>query len=234
MTRKGLAAVLILTLTIVGCSSTPTFQTGPYAEVSYDGLTRMKGTVMDAVWARTDIDLTGFSKIMFENLGVEYRSVTGPYSGGTPTTSRALRRASEFQLNEETKALFEELVSSAFLQEMKRSTVFTLVDQPAADVLLVRVGLLDVVSRVPPQTMGSSRIFIDSVGEATLVLELRDSVSNTIFARAVDRRAARQPEMIESTPAANRGEVRRLGRRWGGILRTALDQLLTEPLMKPH
>ena len=113
-------------------------------------------------------------------------------------------------------------------------TLFKLVNQPAADVLPVRVGLLVMVSFVPPRTMRPGRILNDSVGEVTLALKLKDSVIHTIFARAADRHAAWRPETIESTPAANRSEVRRLGRRWGGILRTALDQSLTEPLMKTH
>ena len=89
-------------------------------------------------------------------------------------------------------------------------------------------GLLDVVSRVPPDTVGRSRIWIESVGEATLVLEVRDSQSNAIFARAVDRRAAeRNQQLMESNTVTNRAEVRRLGRRWGGMLREGLEALLT-------
>ncbi len=28
----------------------------------------MEGTIMDVVWARTDIDLTGYRKVMFEGV----------------------------------------------------------------------------------------------------------------------------------------------------------------------
>ena len=67
------------------------------------------------------------------------------------------------------------------------------------------------------------------VGEATLVLEIRGSMSNTVYLRAVDRRAAqRQSEMIESNPVTNAAEIRRLGRQWGRIAREGLDTLLTE------
>ena len=88
------------------------------------------------------------------------------------------------------RTLFEEEIRGAFLEEFQSSTVFEVVEEPGPDVLGIHVGLLDVVSRVPPETVGRSRVFLDSVGEATLVLELRDSVSHTVLVRAVDRRAA--------------------------------------------
>lgn len=226
---------LVATLALVGagCSSSPEFQTGPDAEVTHDGLTRIDRTIMDAVWARNDINLSGVNKVMFVGVGVEYRNVTGPYSGraGMTSSTRASANRSEFQLDAETRALFEEEIAGAFLEELGKSTVFEIVEEPGPDVLLVRAGLLDVVSRVPPETVGRSRVFIDSVGEATLVLEVRDSVSNTVLARAADRRAAQSSmQMSESTRPRNRAEVRRLGRRWGGLLRDGLEKMLADGL----
>ena len=226
-------AILILSFVLVGCSSAPpTFKTGEDANISFDGLTQMDGTIMDAVWAREDIDLTSYSKVMFEGVGVEYRDVSGPYSGrgGTRTASSARSTGSEFKLDAETKAFFEEEIGKAFKEEVAKSEVFTIVGEPGPDVLLVRGGLTDVVSNVPPDTMGRSRIFLDSVGEATLVLEIRSSQSNAIYVRAIDRRAAESHTMTESTTVTNALEVRRLGRAWGNQLRNGLDTLLTDGL----
>jgi hypothetical protein len=114
---------------------------------------------------------------------------------------------------------------------MAKSEVFEIVEEEGPDVLLVRGGLHDVVSRVPPEATGRGRIFIDSVGEATLVMEIRSSESNAIYARALDRRAAgNQTYMQESNRVTNRSEVRRLGRHWGRLLRDGVDALLTDGL----
>jgi len=230
MNKLRATAVIALVALFAGCTSTPEFQSGPDAEVTHDGLTRLDKTVLDVVWARSDIDLTGYNKVMFEGVGVEYRSVKGPYSGRAGTGSiRTRSSTSEFQLDADTRALFQEEISGAFLEEFQRSTVFEVVEEPGPDVLGIHVGLLDVVSRVPPDSVGRSRVFLDSVGEATLVLEVRDSVSNTVLARAVDRRAAEsQGTMIESSPPRNRAEVRRLGRRWGQILRDGLEAMIAD------
>ncbi len=222
---SAIAAVAIA----AGCSSTPEFQSGPDAEMTHDGLTRIDRTIMDAVWARQDIDLSGVTKVQFHSLGVEYRNVSGPYSGRAGT-GRTRSGQSEFQLDEATRELFEEEIGGAFREEIEASTVFTIVDEAGPDVLDVHVGLLDVVSRVPPETVGRSRVFIDRVGEATIVLEVRDSVSHTVLARAVDRRAAESATMMESSAPRNRAEVRRLGRRWGGMIRDGLEKMIADGL----
>lgn len=233
MTNRYLPAIALAAIAFVaGCSSTPQFQTGADAEVTHDGLTRIDRTVMDAVWARTDLDLTGVKRVHFHGLGVEYRNVNGPYSGraGMGSTRTATASRTEFQLDEATRALFEEEIRGAFLEEINRSTVFEVTEESGPDVIDVHIGLLDVVSRVPPESMGRSRVFIDSVGEATLVLEVRDSVSHTVLARAVDRRAAENMMAFESTPPRNRAEVRRLGRRWGQIIRDGLEAMINDGL----
>lgn len=230
MKRLPVAALIALTTLATACSSTPEFQTGPDAEVTHDGLTRVDRTVLDVVWARTDIDITGYDKIKIEGVGVEFRPVDGPYSGRAGGgTSRPSSSRSVFQLDEATKKLVVDEISTAFTEELARSEVYEIVDEPGETVLLLRVGLLDVISRVPPTPAGRSSVFLDSVGEATLVMELRDSVSNAILVRAVDRRAAERPTgmAMESNRVTNRAEVRRLGGRWAGIIRNGIETLMS-------
>lgn len=233
MNKKSLALVLLPLFLAGACTSTPQpqLQSGDDAEITFDGLKRVDNTIMDSVWARPDIDLRGINKVIFVPVGVSYRDV----EPSDPTT--ALRRSTrarepqlhEFQLDEETKAFFEAEIGAVFEEEVSASEVYTVVEEPGPDVISVGVALLDVVSRVPPQAQSRSRIFIEMVGEATLVLEIRGSMSNTVYARAVDRRAAaQQSQMIESNRVTNAAEVRRLGRRWGQITREGLEFLLTE------
>ena len=232
---KRLIPMITALLTIGACQSTPTFQEGPDAEMTHDGLTRMDNTIMDVVWARTDIDITSFRKVMLENAGVEFRAVEGgPLSGraGIGSTTASSRNRNEFRLDDATKQLVIDEISGAFRDELRRSTVFEIVDEPGYDVLLVRGMLLDVVSRVPPEPSGRSTIFLDRVGDATLVFEVRDSMSNAIFVRAVDRRAAgdRTGTAVASNRVTNAAEVRRLGRRWAILIRDGLEALMQDGL----
>jgi hypothetical protein len=232
MNKKNFAFALLPLFLAGACTSTPQpqLQSGDDAEITFDGLKRVDNTIMDSVWARPDIDLKGINKVIFVPVGVSYRDV----EPSDPTT--ALRRSTrsrdtelrEFQLDEETKALFEAEIGAVFAEEVSASKVYTMVEEPGPDVITVGVALLDVVSRVPPQAQTQPRVFIEMVGEATLVLEIRGSMSNTVYLRAVDRRAAaQQSQMIESNRVTNAVEIRRLGRRWGQITREGLEFLLT-------
>ena len=224
MFLKLLSKILFLTVMLVGCASDPTIQTGPDAEVTYDGLTRVDNTVMDAAWKLADIDLSGYTKVKLLGAGIEFRHATGQTSGSTSSMRRSGQ--SEFPLDESQQEQLRQTITEAFTAEMSNSERFELVDTLGPDTLLVRGVLLDVVSRVPPDRIGRSRIYLSSVGEATLVLELRDSVTFGILARAVDRRAAgRSGSSIQSNTVTNWAEVRRLANLWARRFRVGLESL---------
>ena len=212
----------VLAVMIAGCASpTPKLDTSPDAEMTFDGLIPVKNTRVHSAWARADLDLSPFSKIMLEGVGVEFRP--GGESGRT-MSSRS--RGGPFEVTEEQKERFETLMRETFLEELGRSEHFTIVTEPGPDVLLIRGGLLDVGSFVPPDTVGRSEVFLSRVGEATLVLEIRDSITEAILVRAVDRRAAEQTGgfMSSSNRVTNTAEVRRLARTWARMLRERLDE----------
>ena len=135
---------------------------------------------------------------------------------------------SEFWLSDDKKASLTEIVSAAFRGELEKSKNFTIADGPGPDVLIIVGGLHDIVSRVPPDMVGRGEIYLSSVGEATLVLEARDSLSGETIYRAVDRRSAEQAggqAVIVSNTVTTKAEVRRLARRWATRLREGLDSI---------
>ena len=66
-----------------------------------------------------------------------------------------------------------------------------------------------------------------TAGAATLYLELYDSVSGEILARAIDRKAANHPGdlMRWSNKVTNRAEAKRVLAGWAGLLRQRLDEI---------
>jgi len=217
-----LVTAILFAVGSVGCATKPpTAQTGPDAEVTFDGLHKFDNTRVDAAWAVPDFDLSGYWKILPVNLGIEYREVK---NRGNTATARS--RGGPYFIDDKARAEFEALVDEIVMEELQKSSRFEIVDEPGPGTLIVGGGLLDVVSMVPPDPMsGRSRIYLSSVGEATLVLELRDSESNRILARAVDRRAA-EPignTFTQSNTVTNNAEVRRLIRHWGTLVREALE-----------
>jgi len=225
-TSLPLAALISCLALFAGCAtSNPSIDTSPEAEVTFDGLHEVKGGRADKAWARPGVDISKYSKIKLQGAGIEYRP--GGESGRTWSSRSS---GGPYEVTEQQKTRLRELVQEEFLEELAKSEHFTLVNEAGPDVLLIRGAILDVVSYVPPDPIGRSEIYISQVGEATLVLELRDSITEAILARAVDRRAADSMGSIglqESNRVTNTAEVRRLVRSWARLLRERLDGYAT-------
>lgn len=216
--------VLPFVAVIVGACSTapPAIDMSDSAEVTFDGLRPILNSRADAAWAVADLDLSGYSKIMLRGEAIEYRP-----GGEAGQTRMARMRGGPYVVTEKQKERLLAVVREEFLKELGNSTRFALVDEPGPDVLMIRGTLLDVVSYVPPESVGRTDIYLSSVGEATLVVELRDSITNAILARAIDRDAAEDVSGTLATTPSNRvtntSDVRRLVSRWARALREALE-----------
>ena len=69
------------------------------------------------------------------------------------------------------------------------------------------------------------RTFTAEAGRMTLAVELRDSVTGDIIARAVDRYQPRQTGMFTmSSRNTNTAEARRAFEAWASLLRKAMDE----------
>ena len=185
-------------------------------ELSFDGLVRVENARSSAAWIDPDFDLSGYTRVRLEGAGIEFQPVRESPSRMTQRSAR------EFPISEQAKERLREIMVAEFRGERARSERFEL------DVLLVWGGLLDVVSFVPPERPGRGEIFLRSVGEATLVIELRDSQSGATLARIMDRRAAqRAAQGVPSNTVTNAAEVRVLARTWARLLRQRLDEAPT-------
>lgn len=227
MKKIGLLAVGTAAMVMIGCTSAPpSIDTGPDAEVTFDGLYEVKNSRADKAWALPGLDLKGYTKIMLQGAGVEYRP-----GGESGRTSFSRNRGGPFEVTEQQKVRFEDTVRQAFLDELSQSESLEIVSEPGPDVLLVRGALLDVVSYVPPDDLpGRVDVYLSSVGEATLVIEVRDSITGAILARAIDRQAAEGMSgmLTQSNRVTNTAEVRRVVRRWASALRQGLERITTE------
>lgn len=218
-------AAAAATIYIAGSSAAPKkprIQTGPNAEVSFDGLVRVDRSVVTAAWVKPDLDLTRYKKLMVASEGVKFRALEAV------SASRA-RSASQFPVKEENRQRLTGILKEEFTKELAKLQRYQIVDAPGDDVLLVVGAVLDVVSSVPPDIdsakFASGGVYLTSVGQATLVIELRDSESGEVLARAADKRAAESPFTFQANNVTVWSEVQRLAQRWASLLRSNLEQL---------
>ncbi|MFP6807149.1 MAG: DUF3313 family protein [Pseudomonadales bacterium] len=219
MSLYKLVGTVVLATLVAGCQTAPSVQTGPNAEITFDGLHRVDNSKMQYAWVKPDMDLTGYTKIRLVGAGIEYRNVRNSPGG----TSRVRSSQTDFPVNAKARAMLEELVREVFLDELGKSKHYSLVNEEGPDVLEITGALLDVVSNVPPQAIGRTEVYLSRIGEITLVLEFRDSESNEILARGVDRRGVDPVMAVRSTSVSSRGEVKRELRKWAVRLREGID-----------
>lgn len=214
-----IVCLLAALLTLGACTTaTPIVQRGPGAEVTFDGLHRVDNTRFDRVWIKPEIDLSRYDEIMVESAGIRYREADAQ--------NRYDRSASSFPLDEKQKNRFKEIVREVMTEELTGVQNYTFTRDPGPGVLKLTVGLIDVISRVPPETVSArSRVYLNSLGSATFVLEISDSRTDEMLARTADNQIAEPNVVQNSNPVTNSAEVRRSVRVWGSRLRESLDEL---------
>lgn len=216
--QAAAAGVLLAALSLAGCAAPG----GPTDDFSHDGLQKVRYSGLDETWVRPDIDLSGYTKLLLHDPEIEYRAVRERPVGPS--------RTSEFPLSDSQKVRLQEIFRDTLREELGSSRRLELTDEPGPDVLRIDAKLLDVVSRVPPERGGvRSDVYISSVGEATVQIELRDSESGEILARTVDRREAghrRDPYRLERSAAPlNWAQVQREARRTAAQIREYVETL---------
>jgi len=223
-------ALLPATLLLWGCASTTTVPSSlAAADPDYASLGNVRNTRLELARVSPEADLSGYRRIAFRTGEFQYRDVPPLASGiAQPSTRR------EFPLRDRDRAELEKVMNEIFREELARSSRYTLVEPDAggSDLLVLEARLYDVISRVPPEPPTRGETYVDTVGEATLVLELIDGASGRVLARAADRRTAEPAGRgrgnfgaLRASPVTAWQEVRRVVRRWAVNTRERVEAL---------
>jgi hypothetical protein len=214
MNTRPLAIFLLIALAgavTAGCASTRS------EEPDWDGLVRRPHPRLGGVWVRPDAEVVAYRSVMLDPVEVSFAD-PNRRSGGT----RRLNARDVASIQTRLAELFREV----FRTELGRGG-YQLVDEPGPETLRVRAAIVD-LNVTAPDTMapGRTRTYTASSGSMTLVMELRDSISGELLARAVDTRSARSTGALSLTNrVTNTADARRAIGVWASALRRALDDL---------
>ena len=209
------AIVLLAAIATGACAPQPT-QPRPAAEVDIEGLQEVTARNFEAAYIRPGVTFAGYSKLMVEELELAFR---------TPD-----REQNQFPLGEDQKTRFRAAMATAFGEELGTLEAVEVVTEPGAGVLALRVRVQDIVARAPGRRVGGAGragFALETVGELTLVLELRDSQSNEVLVRAFDRQAVEGAAMVSGEGVVSSWEgVDRVVAQWASRAREGLERLL--------
>lgn len=182
-------------------------------------------------WVNPDADFSKYDNLYLWEGEFEYRDV-GPARRSRGTMMNTRQR--EFGISDEDRVRFEEILSEAFVKEIQKARKFTVTDQIGPRTLIMRGAVLDIVSLVPPELIGPGEIYLSTLGEATLVLELIDAEDGEVVAVVAERRRIQSGtgRIDDFSMPTNRATVTAEIKRWAGgaarKLRTALDKAIAD------
>jgi hypothetical protein len=223
MTMNIHSATPIVTLLACLCLAAPAHAASSAddltALMSQGGLHKIKVNGIELAYARPGATLAGYDKVKLDPVQVTFAKNWNP----TPTGSVFPISPSQ---RETIRKNVARIVYQAFVKELQRGNGYPVVTKAGPHVLGIKVYVINVTVTVPGvMTPGMSQTFsVSSAGQGTLVLQLYDSQSYKILARAMDAQAAQNlgPMMITNS-VTNQAAGERIAYGWAQILRKELD-----------
>jgi len=206
---------------LVGCAAPPpTPGVEPQAALTQDGLRPLARSGFARAWVRPGVSFARFDRIRTRYEGISYRRIRGSGWGRIAGSG-----GDDFALPGGVERALEGALRRIFQVAISRDGAWRMADASGAGVLLVRVALADAVFHAPLGTLGGDDfLYLDSLGEITLLVELYDSESQQLIGRLLERRAlttgVRRP--VRATVGDLTYEAHRMFRGWAEGLRALL------------
>jgi Protein of unknown function (DUF3313) len=195
------------------------------AEPAWDSLVEVNSRRMGAAFLLPGADFRPYDSVMLDEPEVSFRN---NWLRDVNRNTRGARRVSQSDADR-ILATTATNTTDIFTEEFERAG-FKIAKAPGPNVLRIRTGVVDLFVNAPDvPTAGRSTSFTTNAGEATLVMEARDSQTNALLGRVIDRRETRgmggMNNMAQTNRVTNTAEFRQLARRWAQISAGKLNEL---------
>lgn len=194
-----------------------------YPDQTDDGLDRIDSKEADAVYWKEGATLADYDRVHIDNVEVSFRK---NWLKDQNRSNRSLSgRVSSGDMDNIREALAE-LFLEVFTEELEKGG-YVVVEENGDDVLLLQPSIVDLDVASPDVSTsqpGRSRTYTTSAGEMTLNMDFRDSATNALIGRAIDRAEDRSTGQIQySSRVTNTTEAKKILRSWAKSLVEALD-----------
>lgn len=217
-----LTGILLLSAAMLGpvAAPAPAQEAAAPSAASWDGLVEVNARRLDAAFLAPGADFRPYTKVMIDEPEVAFRQNWMRDMNRSRSTGRRVTDADAQRILDSVGSSTVDIFARAFTD-----AGFEVVTRPGPDVLELRIGILDLFVNAPDtMSAGRSVSFTANAGEATLVLEARDSLTRALLARVVDRRETRGIPG-PTNRVTNTSEFRTLANSWSGIAAGRLKTL---------
>lgn len=176
---------------------------------SWDGLVEVRSRRLDSARLLPGADFRVFTRVIVEPPEVAMRRNWQRDVNAGRAASRRVTDADEQRILDAAQSNFTDIVAEA----MTRAGL-EVVTRPGPDVMKLRTAIVNIVVNAPDVMIaGRARTFTANAGEATLVIEVRDSETNELLAQVLDRRETRRNPGLTNR-VTNVADFRQLFRTW--------------------
>lgn len=186
---------------------------------SFDGLPLVKVDEFDEVYMKQGFKFKDYDQVMLEQGNVTFKkNWAKDYYRNTGI------RVKEDDILRIKKEASEKLVE-VFEKNITKHQVFKITDKASKTTLLLKPSIIKLDVNAPDVRSSATRQknYVREAGEATLYLEVYDSLSGEILARVIDRQKARDYGYLHyANRVTNSAEARRMFKQWANRLHEQL------------
>ena len=193
------------------------------APTTWDNLVRTPSKKLKAVYLLPQADFRTYTKVMIDPAEVAFqKDWLRRLNDSASSFSARVSPADAQKIANYARTGFDDIFAKAFTE-----AGYQVVTEPGPDVLRLRPGVLDLYVAAPyPMTEDMQRVYTVDAGEATFLLEARDSTSGAVLGRAVDHRiAGDNTDRMPRSTVSNRGDVSAVFKLWASASVKGLGEL---------
>lgn len=184
--------ILIVALLVAGSWAGVAAGNEESGDSSVVGKLSRRDGVFEITLVNPNADFSRYKRLFREDVVLKFRPGAGAEAQSATGTNLRERKTKRSSKAEEQAVLYQQAMAHALTQELANDGHFEVVDCKGPDTLVLRVALVDLVSKI--RKTGRIPRNGKLLAEGTFVFELIDAQSGIIQARIGERREARASE----------------------------------------
>ena len=194
----------------------------------WDGLQKVDAKKFDLAYLLPGADFKTYTKVMIDPTEAAFRK---NWQRDFNNTNRSLdMRISDDEAREMLTAVqtaFHEIITQTY-----KDNGYQVVTTPGPDVMRLRTAVFNIDVDAPDQmTASRTRTYSSEAGQASMMIEVRDSMSGAVLARGIDSRDVGDAGFtVRRSRVSNRADFERVFKTWSQM---SVDGLATLKAMPP-
>lgn len=189
-------------------------------QTTVEGLERVEDSELALVYVEPGVDFSQYKRIYLVDTYVAFKK-NWRRDQNRSANPHKISSSDMDKMKTELAGLFRDI----FTQVLDDGG-YELVSERAEDVLIIKPAIINLDIAAPDSLSNNDqRTYSESPGEMTLYLELHDSVTDDLIAKAVDHQTDREIGYFQwQTRVTNRAAANRILTVWANVLKDGLDK----------